>query len=516
MHSYVLSLKIPEILKEILVILEQQKFEAFIIGGCVRDSLLGLEPKDWDITTNATPSQIREIFIHKDFYIYEIAPQHGTLGLSKIGTHLVFEITTYRIDGKYSDCRRPNEIFFATNLKIDVSRRDFSINALACNLIHTKIKKEKLESLDTYILPKNTQEEQTHSCPQRLIQFIESINSRYIDTMKSTQIYKKYKNINFVECEMCLHDYFGGIEDLANKTIACVGNPYIRFQEDALRIMRCIRFHSTLPFGFSIHKKTYNALFALTPFLKNISKERICEEFSRLILGRYAFHTMIYYRKIIDYIFPLFDSFDKQRFCHVSLALQYAPKILSVRLAILLYPFFKENFIDNKSVKQYYKTCEIYLKTLRFSKKTIKETLDIIAVPNILPHNKIKLKTLLFHHGINTINSWLALRMALFYANKDLDESLLQHHEEYELFLLESINEWISVILEKKECYCLHTLLLNGKDLLMLCKENGVTLKGEEIGKMLEILVLRVIHDKCKNEKNQLLHEAQKLLAIKS
>lgn len=131
-----ITLKIPKSLKKILQIIESSGFEAFIVGGCVRDSLLGLSPKDWDITTNATPEQVMEIFApHKRFKIFDIGLKHGTLGIYDRGSRILFEITTYRIDGEYSDFRRPSEIIFTTNLYDDLKRRDFSINALASKLL---------------------------------------------------------------------------------------------------------------------------------------------------------------------------------------------------------------------------------------------------------------------------------------------------------------------------------------------------------------------------------------------
>lgn len=130
------NLLIPQGLKNIVDIIESNGFEAFIVGGCVRDSLLGLKPKDWDITTNATPTQVRDIFKkHKKFSVIDIGEEHGTLGLFEHKTRMLFEITTYRLDGKYNDFRRPSSISFGHSLKADLSRRDFTINALACKIL---------------------------------------------------------------------------------------------------------------------------------------------------------------------------------------------------------------------------------------------------------------------------------------------------------------------------------------------------------------------------------------------
>lgn len=139
-----IKLTIPQSLKSVIDAIETSGFEAFIVGGCVRDSLLGLKPKDWDITTNATPAQVREIFkikkiinkTYKRFSIIDIGEKHGTLGIFDNKTRIMFEVTTYRVDGEYNDFRRPASVNFGTSLKQDLSRRDFSINALAAKLLN--------------------------------------------------------------------------------------------------------------------------------------------------------------------------------------------------------------------------------------------------------------------------------------------------------------------------------------------------------------------------------------------
>lgn len=135
MKKYKMKLRIPRALKDIIEIIESSGFEAFIVGGCVRDSLLGLQPKDWDITTSATPKEIKEIFKGRtQFSIFDVGEKHGTLGLFDRISRLMFEVTTYRIEGVYSDFRRPSSVSFGTSLRQDLERRDFSINALAAKI----------------------------------------------------------------------------------------------------------------------------------------------------------------------------------------------------------------------------------------------------------------------------------------------------------------------------------------------------------------------------------------------
>ena len=221
--------------KEILEIgsvLEKAGFEAYLVGGCVRDFLLDKEPKDWDITTNAKPEEIQKLFAAfagataaEPATVYE--NQFGTVGVktrSEDPTLKIVEVTSYRLEGKYTDKRHPDEIKFAKTLEEDLSRRDFTVNAMALEL---KVKSEKLK-------------------------------------------------VNVV-------DPFDGQEDLKNKIIRAVGNPEERFQEDALRLMRAVRFMSQLE--FRIEEKTEVAIKKHAGLLEFISKERIRDEFSKMLMA---------------------------------------------------------------------------------------------------------------------------------------------------------------------------------------------------------------------------------------
>ncbi|MEG0895304.1 MAG: CCA tRNA nucleotidyltransferase, partial [Oscillospiraceae bacterium] len=204
-------MQLPENAKLILDLLEKNGFKAYIVGGFVRDSLMGVMSNDCDITTNATPKQIIDIF--SDYKVVETGIKHGTVTviINKTG----YEITTYRIDGKYLDNRKPNQVVFTAKLEDDLKRRDFTINAMAYN--------------------------------------------------------------------KTIVDIFGGAEDINNKIVRCVGNPYERFKEDALRILRALRFAATL--DFYIENKTLMAIKECTPLLKNLSKERITSEVFGMLGG---------------------------------------------------------------------------------------------------------------------------------------------------------------------------------------------------------------------------------------
>ena len=222
-----MKINLPPKVRYIINKIYQNNYEAYIVGGCVRDAILGFEPNDYDITTSASPNTIQEIF--KDFKCIETGIEHGTV--SVLMEDEIFEITTYRIEGEYKDHRRPEKVDFTDRLEEDLKRRDFTINAMA---------------------------------------------------------YNEKKG---------LIDLFGGKEDLNNKIIKTVGNPYDRFNEDGLRMIRAIRFSSKL--NFTIEKETLKAIYDKSSIINNISLERITDEFTKIILSdkpeniKYLFETKL-------------------------------------------------------------------------------------------------------------------------------------------------------------------------------------------------------------------------------
>ena len=219
-----MKIKLPKNVRFIIDEIYKNGYEAFIVGGCVRDSILGLEPNDYDITTSAQPNDILNIF--KDFKIINSGIKHGTVGV--IIDKEIYEITTYRLDGEYENNRRPKNVSFTSNLIDDLKRRDFTINAIAYN-----------------------------------------------------------DRIGIV-------DKFGGIKDIKNKNVKTVGNPDERFNEDGLRLIRAIRFSSKL--NFEIEDETLNSIYKNANVVKNISKERITDEFSKIILGNNPQDIILLYK----------------------------------------------------------------------------------------------------------------------------------------------------------------------------------------------------------------------------
>jgi len=236
-----MRIEMPRDVEWIIEKIRNHGYEAFAVGGCVRDTLLDREPGDWDITTSAKPEEVKGIFGKT----VDTGLQHGTVTIIK--NRNGYEVTTYRIDGEYHDGRHPESVEFTSNLKEDLKRRDFTINAMAY-------------SHETEIV-----------------------------------------------------DEFGGMEDLENKVIRCVGLAHDRFTEDALRILRAIRFAAQL--GFEIEEETYKAISDIAPNLKNVSKERIQVELTKLLLSNYPEKMMMVEATgICPYVTAGFaEVFDRER-----------------------------------------------------------------------------------------------------------------------------------------------------------------------------------------------------------
>ena len=223
-----MNINIPEYVKEVLKRLHDGGYEAYVVGGCVRDSILGLMPDDWDVCTEAEPDEMKDCFI--GLRSVDTGIQHGTVTAVSEGRPV--EVTTYRIDGAYSDGRHPDAVTFTRSLREDLARRDFTINAMA------------------------------YDPGEGLI------------------------------------DPFGGSEDLKRGLIRCVGDPNTRFSEDALRILRALRFSSKL--GFRIEPETGRAVREMAETVKLVARERVGAEFVKLVLGKGASGVMVGFREALN------------------------------------------------------------------------------------------------------------------------------------------------------------------------------------------------------------------------
>ena len=304
--------------------LHAKGFEAYAVGGCVRDTILAREPDDWDITTSASPQQVKEIFDRT----VDTGLEHGTVTvLAGSGAH---EVTTYRIDGEYEDGRHPKEVVFTSSLAEDLRRRDFTINAMA------------------------------------------------------------YNN------EEGLVDLFDGIRDLQRKVIRCVGNPTERFSEDALRILRALRFSAQL--GFKLDPATLDAIIALAPTLEKISAERIRVELNKLLISkRPEYMEAVYEAGITKIVLPEFDELMKTpqnnpHHCynvgeHTIAALQHVPADPILRWTMLLHDIAKPacRTTDEAGIDHFKghapageKMAKAILRRLKFDNETIRQVAALI------------------------------------------------------------------------------------------------------------------------------------------
>lgn len=407
-----MKISLPPKVKYIIDKIHENNFEAYIVGGCVRDAILGIKPNDYDITTNATPKTIKNIF--RDFKCIETGIEHGTI--SVVIDEEIYEITTYRIEGEYKDHRRPENVDFTNKLEEDLKRRDFTINAMAYN-----------------------------------------------------------ENEGLV-------DLFGGKRDIENKIIKTVGNPDDRFNEDGLRMIRAIRFSSKL--DFQIEKDTLLAIYNNATIIKNISLERITDEFNKVILSNKPENIIYLFKtKLLNnlHISSEEDENKIEKLYKKISILKKIDKVLVKRLVVLDY------IIENLNID-----CKMFCKELVYSKKTNKDhdiILDLIKETDINNLDKIKIKKIL-----NQIDR------KLFEDYLDINRVIYEDEENYE-----KIIDILKEIEENKECYTIKNLKVNGKDIMAQGYEN------KAVGQVLNYLLNQVIINPNLNKKNLLIKKIKEI-----
>lgn len=430
-------MKLPKDAVYILNKLNKSGYEAYVVGGCVRDSLLGKKPKDWDICTNAKPSETMDVFT--DCNIIPTGLQHGTITimLNKEG----YEVTTYRIDGKYEDGRHPNSVQFTGYLGEDLARRDFTINAMAYS--------EKEGIVDLY----------------------------------------------------------DGINDLKKGVIKCVGNPLERFNEDALRIMRAMRFASVL--DFEIEKKTEDAMKQLYKNLDKVSKERINVELSKLLLGKGAKRVLEKYSYIISYIIPEIKNmigFEQHNPHHCYNVWKHTIEVINnieeidlpLKLAGLLHDVGKPLvYTENEDgiyhfyghAEKSYELAEPILRNLKYSNDIIDEVLLLIKYHdfNIALSNSF-IRKMLNKTGESTFRKLLSLRKADI-----LGQSMYKRNEK--LSELESLKSLFENFKIEDECFSIKHLKINGNDLIKLGYK-----PGKQMGIILNDLLKLVVDEELEND----------------
>ncbi len=429
---------IPDYVEVLINTLEKNGFEAFIVGGCVRDLLLSKTPFDYDIATNALPEQMLECL--NEFKCIPTGLKHGTITVLSSGRSV--EITTYRSDGEYLDHRRPQSVNFSADLNMDLARRDFTINAMAY-------------SRKTGII-----------------------------------------------------DPFGGRNDLERQLICCVGNPQKRFDEDALRILRGLRFASTLGFGFE--KETFKALLNSKELLREISAERISAELIKLLCGENVKKVLMECSEIIEVVIPeikpcigflqhsKYHKYDVWE--HICTCVEKAKKDPIIRLTMLLHDigkpdcFFMENgeghFYGHEKTSA--EKAQKILKRLKFDTDTLERVVLLIRSHCFNPSdNEKQIKRMLSRLGEEAFFQLLDVARADNSAKNDFCMDILKTISLCEAKAKE--------IIEKNECFSLKTLAVNGNDLLQM------GFKGKEIGKKLDFLLQGVIDGRFENKKDSLL-----------
>ena len=429
--------------------LESGGFGAHAVGGCVRDSLLGKTPQDWDICTSAFPEQTKKCFAGQ--HIIETGLKHGTVTLM-LG-HKPFEVTTYRIDGKYTDSRRPDEVFFVGELEMDLARRDFTINAMAYN-------------------PKTG-----------------------------------------------LADHHGGERDLAGGIIRCVGDAGRRFREDALRIMRALRFASV--FGFSIEDETARAMHENKALLHSIAAERIAAELNKLITGDGVGGVLSAHLPVLTEVIPEiapmvgFEQNNPWHYLdvwqHTLAAVTNAAPDIVLRLAVLFHDLGKPKKYseDEDGVGHFYGHSQVghdmakeILQRLKYDSNTISAVTQLILYHDaeIVPRRG-NIKRWLNRLGEERFLQLLEIKRA---DNRAQSAALAQK----KLEMLDETKTLFDEIIGQRQCFRQRDLAVKGDDLIAI----GIP-EGPQIGIMLTRLTELVIDEQAENDRAALLEIVRKKLS---
>lgn len=430
------SMTIKKAPKYALELLNNYGYEAYLVGGCVRDYAMGIEPYDYDICTNALPQQIISVF--SAFKTIETGIKHGTVTV--IIDNTTIEITTYRNDGEYTKHRSPAQVEFVRDLKSDLSRRDFTINSICCD-----------------------------------------------------------KDENIV-------DAFGGINDIENGVIKAIGDARKRFEEDALRILRCIRFSSTL--GFSIETETENALFDKKHLLDFVSAERKLTELKKLLLGKNVTEVLLKYRDIIATIIPeITASFDYEQnslhHCynvweHICRTVGNIEPDINLRLAMLLHDIGKPYCMSiGKNGRCHFfghmtKSAEL-AKTSLLRLKCDNDTTELVCTLVSQHDNRIKSDTASVRRFISKFgNGFFEMYIKVRLADISAQADYMREEKYSDIRLIEKIGTEIK---EHDDCVFLSQLAINGDDVIKL------GLKGKAIGECLSDCLEAVISNKIGNDK---------------
>lgn len=439
-------MELPFQIAEILDRLERSGYDAFVIGGCVRDALMGNQPHDYDITTSALPKETERVF--SDCRVIETGIKHGTVTVLYKGQSI--EITTFRVDGEYADGRHPTSVTFSRNIEDDLSRRDFTMNGIAYN-------------------PK----------------------------------------IGFV-------DPFGGENDIRSRTIRCIGEPELRFSEDALRILRALRFSSVL--GFAVEERTSETMISHKSDLHKVSAERILSELKRLLCGGDIGRVMLEYPKIFAEILPPLGEqtgydqgsryHDSTLYEHTARAVAAAPAEPAVRLAMLFHDMGKPRCrtVDEDGECHYYGhagiSAELTDELLRMLKcdNALRERVCAIVKYHDTPADPSRriVRRRLSQYGAELFRDIMYAQIADGTAQSALGRTRIENARR----CLEVAEE----IIAAQPCLTLKELDISGRDLRDIVPPSPL------MGEILSALLGEVIEEKLPNEKNALLERAKEIL----
>lgn len=438
---------LPQPVVKLLSTIENHGYEAYVVGGAVRDLLLDDVPDDYDVTTSATPEEVQTIFGEKACHLTGIS--HGTITV--VVDSCPIEVTTFRVESTYSDARHPDEVHFTRSLQEDVKRRDFTINAMALD-----------------------------------------VHGNLVD-----------------EC--------GGQEDLRRGLIRTVGDPKVRFEEDALRILRALRFASE--HGFAIEENTAREILAQKDALARLSAERIWKEFSRLLCGMYCVPILRRYFDVFTVFIPELapmQGFDQRNPHHIYDVWEHTlVSVISVRaelilrLTMLLHDIGKPtcfttdadgvgHFLGHMRISA--EMADGILRRLKVDNETRETTVLLIKAHDVAmtPVSIRIIRRRLAQYGETNLRRLLEVKRA--------DTMAHSPKSAYRLIELNHFEELLDKVLAEKMCFSYDELAITGKDLIRIGMKPGVG-----IGQVKKQLLDEVIDGQLQNEKEILLARAQEL-----
>ena len=438
-ENRMVKIEMPKGAEFIIRSLENAGFEAYIVGGCVRDGILGREPEDWDVTTNAKPMEVKSVFP----VTVDTGIEHGTVTVLVPPDEVErgirsFEVTTYRIDGEYTDHRHPNEVSFTGSLKEDLARRDFTINAMAYHM------------------------------------------------------------------ERGIIDPFSGQEDLEKKIVRAVGRAEDRFREDALRMMRGIRFSAQL--DFALDEEAFSGICKLKESLSNVSKERIAVELWKLLASAHPEKVeMLFATGLAPYIT---EDFSKIALRGIPELLPFAPKEKILRFGL----FLRGVSEDARKI----------LRDLKLDRDTIEGASHLAGLfAEEEADTPYALRKRIARYGKKMVADFYEARKELLKRAKDSETGLdategdatngdaTEDSPEKDLAVVEERLSWLRKIEEEGDCVCLSDLALSGKDLIAL----GIA-PGKKLGELLQYAFDYVLQNPKENQREKLLLYLEKNTAL--